>query len=297
MYMTGFADEASADLDIQLKATKELGWTNIETRNISDKNLASLTDAEFDEVCAKLDAAGVTFNCYGSGIANWAKPITESPESSYEEFRLAIPRMHKLGTKMVRIMSFAVADEIKPNSWDYIDEVIKRTKVLVKMAEDADILCVHENCMNWAGLSYEHTLRLMEAVDSPNLKLVYDTGNPVFTKDWSSKGKGEIYQSSWEFYDNVRDFIAYIHIKDGHNPKDGKKHVFTHAGEGDGDVRKVIKDLLKNGYDGGISIEPHLAVVFHDESKSVTDADIKYNNYVEYGRRMEKMIATIKAEL
>jgi hypothetical protein len=31
------------------------------------------------------------------------------------------------------------------------------------MAEDAGLLCVHENCMNWGGLSYEHTLKLLEA--------------------------------------------------------------------------------------------------------------------------------------
>jgi sugar phosphate isomerase/epimerase len=297
MYMTGFADEASIDLDIQIKATKELGWSNIETRKLGDKNLATLTDAEFDDVCAKLDVSGVKFNCYGSGIANWAKPITEDPESSYEEFRLAIPRMHKLGTKMVRVMSFAVPDELKPNSWDYTDEVIKRCKVLTKMAEDAGVICVHENCMNWGGLSYEHTLRLLNEIDSPAFKLVFDTGNPVFNKDWSSKGKGEIYQSAWEFYDKVRDHVVYIHIKDGYMPEDGGKHVFTYAGDGNGDVRKIIKDMLQNGYDGGISIEPHLAVVFHDENASLTDADIKYNNYVEYGHRMEKLIAEVKAEL
>jgi len=34
MYMTGFADEASASLDIQTRVTKELGWHDIESRNV-----------------------------------------------------------------------------------------------------------------------------------------------------------------------------------------------------------------------------------------------------------------------
>jgi hypothetical protein len=89
---------------------------NIETRNLFGKNLASISDAEFDSVCEKLDAAGVKFNCYGSAIANWQKPITEGPESSYEEFRKAIPRLRKLGTKLVRMMSFAVPAELKPRA-------------------------------------------------------------------------------------------------------------------------------------------------------------------------------------
>lgn len=294
MYLTGFADEASIDLSIQIKATKELGWSNIETRKLGDKNLATISDQEFEELQATLDENGIKFNCYGSAIANWAKPITESPESSYEEFSAAIPRMQKLGTKMVRVMSFAVPDELKPKSWDYLDEVVKRCKVIAKMAEDAGLLCVHENCMNWGGLSYEHTLKLMEEVNSPAFKLVFDTGNPVFNLDWSSKGQGKVYQNAWEFYDNVRDHIAYIHIKDGYMPEDSDKHVFTHAGDGQGCVREILTDMFKNGYDGGISIEPHLAVVFHDTSGDVNDEDIKYANYVEYGRRLEKMIAEIK---
>ena len=49
MFLTGFADEAGAALDVQIKATKELGWKYIETRKIGDKTLATLSDAEFDD--------------------------------------------------------------------------------------------------------------------------------------------------------------------------------------------------------------------------------------------------------
>ncbi len=40
MYYTGFADEASNDFSRQIAATKELGWTNIESRAIGDGNLS-----------------------------------------------------------------------------------------------------------------------------------------------------------------------------------------------------------------------------------------------------------------
>ena len=297
MYFTGFADEAGgADLDIQIKATKALGWSNIETRNLFGKNLASISDEEFETVQAKLAASGVKFNCYGSAIANWQKPITESPESSYEEFRKAIPRMQKLGTKLVRMMSFAVPAEIKDKSWEYEAEVVKRLKVIVKMAEDAGIVCVHENCMNWGGLSYEHTLRLMDKIKSPAFKLVYDTGNPVFNDDVRGQ-KPYKKQSSWEFYKNVSEHVAYIHIKDG-RMETADKHTFTFPGEGDGDVPKILEDLFGRGYDGGISIEPHMIHVFHEkESDPEKKAKFAFENYVEYGQRMEKMIAGIKAKL
>jgi sugar phosphate isomerase/epimerase len=293
MYFTGFADEASKDFDLQLKATKELGWSNIETRALMGGNLASISDADFELVCEKLDANGVKFNCFGSGIANWSQNITESPEASYEELRRAIPRMNKLGTKMVRMMSFAVPEELRPQSMDYFDEVIKRVKVLAKMAEDAGILLVHENCTNWGGLSYEHTLKLLDKVNSPNLKLVFDTGNPVFHKDYRGKAPYS-YQNAWEFYSNVKEHIAYIHIKDG-RVDETDTMIYTFPGEGDGCVRQILTDAFASGYDGGISIEPHMAFVFHDASQNKDQADeLAYENYIEYGQKMIALVDSIK---
>lgn len=292
MYFTGFADEAGLDFDVQIKATKELGWKYIESRRIGEKTLATLTDAEFEDVCSKLAKSGIEINCYGSAIANWSRPITESPESSYEEMRKAIPRMDRLGIKLVRVMSFAVPQELKPKSWDYLDEVVKRMKVIVKMAEDAGVVCVHENCMNWGGLSYEHTLRLLEKIDSPAFKLVYDTGNPVFNDEIRGDAPYKK-QSSWEFYRNVREHVAYIHIKDA-VMKDGKQ-VFTFAGDGEGDVVKILRDLVMRGYDGGFSMEPHMGSVFHgDDNNPEAKAKFCYDNYVEYGRRFMALLSEVK---
>lgn len=288
MYLTGFADEASRDIDVQIKATRELGWHNIEARNVGSGNIHDISDEEFDIVCGKLEEAGVQINCFGSAIANWGKKIDESFESSLEETRRAIPRMQRLGTKLVRIMSFAVLPGREAD--DQMEkERFRRLNELVPMFIDAGIVPVHENCMNYGGMGYPFTLKLLENV--PDLKLVFDTGNPVFTDD-RSKPKPHPKQSAWEFYSNVCDHVAYIHIKDGHWNADKGKCEFTFAGEGDGDVKKIVKHALDRGYDGGISMEPHLAVVFHDESVQSAD-DVKYENYVEYGRRFMDLIREI----
>jgi len=126
------------------------------------------------------------------------------------------------------------------------------------------------------------------------LKLVYDTGNPVASDD-RSKPKPYPKQSSWEFYSHVREHVAYIHIKDGIYDATAQKTTFTYPGEGHGDIPKIIKDLFARGYDGGISIEPHMGTVFHDPNSqhSLNAAEI----YVAYGRRMMKMINNIRTEL
>lgn len=289
MYLTGFADEAAADAETQIKATKELGWENIESRGIDGDNIHNLSDEVFDAVYGKLQDAGVKINCFGSMIANWGKSIEEPFDSSIEEARRAIPRMKRLGTKLIRVMSLAVLKDRGPED-QMEDERFKRLALLQKMFADEGLTIVHENCMNYGGMGWNYTLRMVENV--PGLKLVFDTGNPVFTDD-RSKEPPYPKQSAWEFYSHVKEHIAYIHIKDGIWDAEAKKTNFTFPGEGDGDVRRIVKDLLDSGYDGGISIEPHLAVVFHDDSVTAAD-DVRYANYVEYGRRTMKLIDDVR---
>ena len=294
MFLTGFTDEAGAALDVQIKATKELGWKYIETRKIGDKTLATLTDAEFDEFCAKLDAAGIEINCYGSAVANWARhPRKEEDfQLSVNEVKSAIPRMKKLGTKLLRGMSFCMVDDEDPESPELEEMIFRKVRYLVELCADNGIVYGHENCMNYGGYSHLHTLKMLEKVNHENLKLIYDTGNPCFNYRRIGAGPWPL-QSSWEFYRNVREHVIYVHIKDALAlpREDGvrPKAEFTFAGEGAGDVRAIVKDLLKNGYDGGFSMEPHLAVVFHDD-KPQAESDVRYQNYVSYGRKFEALL-------
>ena len=292
LYLTGFADEAAKGIEGQITATRELGWKHIESRNVDGVNIHDLPDAEFDRVAGKLADAGISINCFGSAIANWGKSITDSMDSSLAEIRRAIPRMQRLGTKLIRIMSFAVLKDQAPDD-QMEEERFRRLREILTMFTDAGMTPVHENCMNYGGMGWSYTLRMLE--NFPGLKLVFDTGKPVFTPDYA-KPKPWPRQSAWEFYSHVKEHIAYIHIKDGIWDESKQKQIFTHAGEGQGDVYRILKDLLANGYQGGISIEPHLAVVFHDE-KVQSSETIMFNNYVEYGCRVERLIAQAKGEL
>ncbi len=292
MYFTGFADEAAAEIEGQIKATKALGWKCIESRNISKKNIHDIPDEEFEKVVAVLNETDVTINCFGSAIANWGKKITEPFDSSLDEARRAIPRMKRLGTKMIRIMSFAVIADRSPED-QMKEERFKRLRELVAMFSSEGILPVHENCMNYGGMGWKYTLELLENV--PGLSLAFDTGNPVFTDD---RMQSEPYQkqSAWEFYDHVKEHVSYIHIKDGIWSTEEKKMQYTFPGEGNGDVRRILTDLFRRGYDGGISIEPHMGAVFHDPAAK-TDEDRKYQMYIEYGTRLEIICKEIRNEI
>ena len=296
MFLTGFADEAGSDLKVQIRATRELNWKFIESRAIGDKNLSTLTDAEFDAVCEQLDNAGIRINCYGSGVANWSKSalVEADVEASRTELLNAIPRMQKLGIKMIRGMSFKMLEDREPDAPEVEEAVFRHVNELVRICEDAGIVYGHENCMNYGGLSYQHTLKLLDHVKSPNFTLIFDTGNPVFNYRHIG-AKPYPLQSAWEFYKQVREFISYVHIKDGTAlPGDDMTKrppcEFCYPGDGCGDVRAIVTDLRKTGYDGGFSMEPHVASVFHAKTPDAGLDEIKYTSYVRYGQLFEKLL-------
>jgi sugar phosphate isomerase/epimerase len=147
--------------------------------------------------------------------------------------------------------------------------------------------------MNYGGMGWSFALRLLEKV--PGLKWVFDTANPIFNED-RSRPKPWRKQDPWEFYTHVKPWIAHVHIKDAvwNNEKNDADYKFP--GEGDGAVEPIVKDLLAGGYDAGFSIEPHMAVVFHDASVKSSDEE-QYRSYIEYGQRLEKLIRQVQQEV
>jgi sugar phosphate isomerase/epimerase len=294
MYLSGIADEAGSNIDLQIRATKELGWRHIEARNVEvnsylKANLHDIPETAFEIVVEKLSRADIQVNCFGSTIGNWAKRIEDPFDITLEEVARAIPRMQRLGTKHIRIMSYKVREQE-----DQMEaERFRRLREVTQRFLDAGLQPVHENCMNYGGMGWPFALKLLENV--PGLKWVFDTANPIFNDD-RSKPKPWRKQDPWEFYTQVKPFITHVHIKDAIWNMAKNDADYTFPGEGDGAVRPIIKDLLASGYTGGFSIEPHMAVVFHDASVQASE-EVQYQSYVEYGRRLEKLIQDVKREL
>jgi sugar phosphate isomerase/epimerase len=291
MMLMGIGDEAGASLDAQIKATKTLGWRHIELRmaelpGFPKANVHDLPEAAFEQLARQLEAAGIQAYCFGSAIMNWAKTVETPFSVTQDEVKRTIPRMQRLGAKFVRIMSFKPGqdeDRIPPVVFERVREVTKRFL-------DAGIQPVHENCMNYGGMSWRHALELLEKV--PGLKWVFDTANPVFNPD-RSKPRPWPQQDAWEFWTHLRDHVVHIHIKDATwNPAKNDAD-YNWPGEGQGRVRDILQDAFARGYDAGISIEPHLATVFHDASRQAS-AESAFDSFVEYGRRLEKLISEIR---
>jgi sugar phosphate isomerase/epimerase len=291
MYLTGFADEAADGLTGQIEATKALGWENIEARSIRGKNIHDISDEEFENVYRELGEKGVRINCFGSTLANWGSAVSASFEETLAAVSRAIPRMKRFGTRLIRIMSYSVLRDARGKALEDQQEEDRflRLREIVRRFTGEGLVPVHENCLNYGGMSINHTLRLLENV--PDLKLVFDTGNPPLTPDFSKPYPYPM-QDSWEFYKAVKEHIAYVHIKDARWNPDTREEAYTYPGEGDGHVVRIVEDLLRGGYEGGFSIEPHMAVVFHDASVR-SAGNVRFENYVEYGRRFMKILENL----
>lgn len=301
--LTGIADEAGASLNIQIDAHRQLGWRSIEARVVEIQgvkgNLHEIPDAAFDQVVAVLQEAGMGVCGFGSLIGNWAKKITDDFSITEAEIGRAIKRMKRLNTRLIRVMSYAVCKG--ENGVDleeqFAPERIRRMTEIHRRFADEGLVVVHENCMNWGGMSPGYVHRMADAV--PGMKWVFDTGNPVFIDDRDKPGQK---QNSWEMYQAIKPHIAHVHVKDGRWDHARNDAVYTYPGEGDGQVERILGDLLASGYEGLISIEPHVAVVFHgagsaDHLGAEEKAHEQLQSYLKYGRMLEAMLTKLGAEI
>ena len=282
MIITGIGDEAGASIEAQIRAHQALGWTHLELRLVNDQNVAgALPDAEFDATVRALETHGMQVAGFASAIGNWSRPIGGDFDLDRTELRRAIPRMQRLGTRFIRIMSWT-GEGVPTSEWRR--RAIDRCRELAAIAEDGGVVLTHENCVGWGGLSARHMLELEQAVDSPAFKLLYDIGNVI------SHG----YDPA-SFFDAIRGQFAYVHVKDARrNPEGGRSQDYVYCGDGDALLEPILRTLVReDGYDGVVSIEPHVAAIVHEPGRRVSEAQ-KQRSYLAYGRKFDALMRRVR---
>lgn len=239
--LTGFADEISPDLEVQLDVLESVGISHIELRGVWGKNVLQLTDEETARIKARLDERGFRISSIGSPIGKIK--ITDAFEPHLNDFQRAIELAKYFGAPYIRIFSFFIPEGEEPSL--YREEVLSRMKQLARIAEQEDIVLLHENEKEIYGDNGERCLEILEACDSPKVRGAFDPANFVQCGVRPMK----------EAYPLVAPHIEYIHIKDA-LMESGK---VVPAGEGDGELRELIGTLKQGGYAGFMSLEPHLS--------------------------------------
>ncbi|MCC6178292.1 MAG: sugar phosphate isomerase/epimerase [Chloroflexi bacterium] len=238
--ISGFGDEIDPDPDVQLATLAALGIQYLDLRGAWSRNILDFDAEDVGAMRRALDRHGLQ-------VATIASPVGKSEivqEAGYEEKRLtaAIGLAEAFGTPLIRIFSFYHAS---------LDHATSRAEVLARLerwasrAEAAGVTLLLENEVNLWGDTPERCREILEAVNSPNLRMTLDTGN------FAAIGVAS-YDTA---YPRLRPWLAHIQIKDVRTVD----HAIVPAGEGDGQIPQVLRAAYADGYHGFLSLEPHLA--------------------------------------
>ena len=237
--ISGFSDEIDEQVTKQFAHLNKLGIAYFEPRGIDGANIADLDDGQVLELKQKMEQYGIKASSIGSPIGKIK--ITDDFEAHLKKLKRVIRTAKLLDTKYIRVFSFFM-----PQDADYAPykaEVLRRMKTITALAEAEGVILLHENEKEIYGDTVPRCLEIIEAVNSPALRCVFDPANFIQCGQ-------DTYPAAFEL---LKPYIVYMHIKDA--LPDGE---VVPAGYGAGNLEAILRALNDNGYNGFLSLEPHL---------------------------------------
>jgi sugar phosphate isomerase/epimerase len=250
-------DQVSMDFEKALAFIKEQGMEYIEIHALWNKNIEELSDEEAARAKKLVDAAGLKVSnisstlflqCHLEGTGGGFESIDDyfiTIEGDERAHLRALDRCIRLaglfGCDKIRTFGFIKEREMEEG--EAVERIAGKLKKPVETAERAGITLVLENCPH-THLTYGSlTGRVIEALGSKSFRALWDPANAL-------RSGGKPYPDD---YQSVRPYIAHVHAKD--LLVDGKPRLVP-LGEGTIDYRGIFASLLKDGFDGVVSIEP-----------------------------------------
>ena len=123
------------------------------------------------------------------------------------------------------------------------EQVFERIGRFVEYASENDILLLHENEKGIYGEKAKECKELFDVLGCEHFRGIFDFANFVQAR-----------QDTLEAYELLKDQIDYVHVKDA-LWEDGK---VVPAGFGDGNVKEILTRMFAGGFQGFLSLEPHL---------------------------------------
>jgi sugar phosphate isomerase/epimerase len=238
--LSGFADEISPELDDQLATLAAESISHLELRSVWSTNVADLDGGQLASFRHALDGAGVTVSAIGSPIGKIELGAPLGPE--LERLRHVADIASELGTRIVRVFSFFMPPGEPPER--HRSQVIDRMCALTQIAEDRGLILAHENEKEIYGDRPERCADLITTVGSPAFRATFDAANFVQCG----------VRPHTEGYGLLRPYLVYLQVKDAL----AATGEVVPAGQGDGQVRETLSALRDSGFEGYVSLEPHL---------------------------------------
>ncbi|HAM38517.1 MAG TPA: xylose isomerase [Elusimicrobia bacterium] len=269
--LTGMGDEISFKLEKQMEvlASEEIKY--LELRGIEGRNVLDFTNDELKNIKKILDNYAFKISAIASPIGK----ISLSEEFDYHliRFRRAIEIAHFFQVPYIRIFSYYIPKDLDLSQ--YRDEVLRRMGRKVEIAKEENIILLSENEHGIYGENPKNCLDILQSINSPNLRCLFDPGNFII----------EGIKPFDEAYLLLKDYIEYVHMKDAvYAPGEIKA---TLPGEGEGQIKEILTALKSKGFKGFVSIEPHLSI---SSQFAGISGDVLFRNAIQ---SLKKIIAEI----
>jgi sugar phosphate isomerase/epimerase len=239
--LSAFADEISKDPVEQIDVLSQHGIRHLEFRAIHGINVLHLSDAQHEEFRNLLRSRGFSLSAIGSPVGKIK--ITDPFDHHLQRFALAMRLAEFYETPRIRIFSYYMPPGDDPAI--HRDEVLRRMSKIAHRAAERGVTLLLENEKGIYGDTAARVLDILGSVDFPSLSHAFDPANYI-----------EVGQSIDEAWDLLRDRVTHFHVKD----YDARTHKNVPAGQGDGQIPRLIADAVARGYDGFCVLEPHLVV-------------------------------------
>jgi 3-dehydroshikimate dehydratase len=244
IHLSAFADEIADDLQEQITVLQSEGIHFLDLRAAWGVNVLDLSDEQVSAAKQALDAAGIGVAAIGSPIGK--VPLDSPFEEHLQRFERAIAVAHRLETLYIRIFSFYPPAGASAQDWGaHREEVLRRMHELTLRAQAEGVILLHENEKGIYGDTIARCVDLLQSINSEHLRAVLDPANFLQCDQ-------EPYPDA---YERLRPWLEYVHVKDVR--ADG---TLTVAGGGAAHWPELLQRLRADGYNGYLSLEPHLAL-------------------------------------
>jgi len=239
--ISGFADEVDDDFAVQLDFLNSRGIRFIELRSAWGTRVCDLSAPQVRRIKQMLDDAGIAVSALGTDLGKIR--LDDDFAVHLDRTRWATDIAWYLETSELRGFSFFMDERDDPQACR--NEVVDRLGQMVSIVDSAQIRYLHENEADVWGATPQRCADLASCFPRSAFGLILDPANYV-------QGGVRPYSQAYPF---VRESTCYVHVKDA---RLADQTICT-AGEGDGQWPELLAALRNDGYDGFLSIEPHLA--------------------------------------
>ncbi|MBQ2955950.1 MAG: TIM barrel protein [Clostridia bacterium] len=222
-----------------LEQAPALGYQGIEIRGVDGEMLAERI-AQFQpgvqrDTLRALKKAGIEMCGFGTSVNFHDASKTDE---MLAQGKAAIDVCHAMGIPAIRVFGDRIGDGDEAK---IIQQVIEGVQALCDYAEGTGVQILLE--VHGEFNTLERVKAVAEGVRSEQFGILWDVAH-------SDKVYGDDFMA---FYEPLKPYIRHTHFKD--HVRSNGEFKLCRLGEGDIPIEDIVRQLLKDGYDGWFSLE------------------------------------------